>query len=141
MLEEEIVVKAIDLDVRVVKAKDSETETEKLIIEFTPFLRSRVARYSARYDEYQRDTLFSTAMLAFHEAILNFNIEMGRFLPYAERVIRSRIIDNIREMNRKEGNTIPLFEDNDELNSAESPAIREISMRKYEADLRQEMLA
>jgi len=128
------------LDDRAVDAKKSEAETEKLIIEFTPFLRNQVARYSARYDEYQREALFSTAMMAFYEAITNYNAEKGHFFPFADRVVRSRIIDHIRITNRDEGKTVSLDDEDEEQKSAQSAAISEISMRNYNATRRNEML-
>jgi len=140
MLEEERVEKTTDLDNRVVEAKKSEYEIEQLITEFTPYLHGQVARYSARYDKYQRDTLFSYAMSAFFEAITNYDAEKGRFFPFADRVVRSRIIDAIRELSRNEGKTVSLDDEDEEQKTAQSAAIREISMRNYEAERRQEML-
>lgn len=138
---EDIEERAADLDHRAVTAKESDIEAEKLIIEFKPFLRSQVAKYSVRFDEYQSDALFSAAMSAFYEAIKNYDIGRGRFFPYADRVVRSRIIDSIREFSRHEGKTVSLDEEDDEQLSAQSAVITEISMRNFEAERRREMLA
>jgi len=128
------------LDVRVIEAQKSELEAEKLIVEFTPFLRRQVARYSTRNDEHQCDALFSVAMSAFYEAITSFNADKGRFFPFVDRVIRLRIIDHIREISRHEGRTVSLSEDDDDQQSAQSAVISEISMRSYKEKRRQEML-
>jgi len=141
MVDEEKIYKAVDLDGRVVEARSSEIEAERLIVEFTPFLRRQVTRYSTRYDEYQRDALFSVAMSAFYEAISSFEAEKGRFFPFAERVVRLRIIDHIRELSRHEGKFVSLYDDDEQQQSAQSAAISEISMRNYEESQRQEMLA
>ena len=130
-----------DLDHRADAAKESEDEAEKLITEFKPFLRSQVARYSTRFDEHQREDLFSVAMSAFYEAITNFDSNRGRFFPYADRVVRSRIIDSIREITKHEGKTVSLSDDDDEQQLAQSAVISEISMRNYAAQRRREMLA
>jgi len=139
-LEEEKLERANTLDDRAVEAKESEAETEKLIIEFTPFLRNQVARHSLRYDEYQSDSLFSAAMRGFYEAIMNYDAAKGHFFPFADRVVRSRIIDHIRAESRNEGMTVSLDEEDEEQKTAQSAAITEISMRNYEAGRRQEML-
>jgi len=139
-LEEEKLEVASNLDDRAVEAKGSEAETEKLIIEFTPFLRNQVARHSSRYDEYQSDSLFSAAMMGFYEAIMNYDTAKGHFFPFADRVVRSRIIDHIRAANRNEGMTVSLDDEDEDQKTAQSAAIAEISMRNYDASRRQEML-
>ena len=141
MFEEETVEKAADLDERVVLAKDSESEAEKLILDYTPFLRSRAARYSLQDKEDLRDALFSVAMSAFYEAIQSYDDEKGHFFPFANRVIRARIIDYIRTSSKHEGRTVPLETDDDELRSAQSSAINMISMRNYDEERRRERLA
>ena len=141
MIDEKRVEKADDLDRRAVLAGKSEEEAEKLIVEFTPYLRGRVSRYSAKYDEYQRDALFSTAMSAFYEAVSKFDAEKGRFFPFADHVIRMRLIDNIREITRHEGKTVSLDDNKDEGESAGAAAINMISMRNYEAERRREQIA
>ena len=139
-MEEEKLERASNLDDRAVEAKNSEAETEKLIIEFTPFLRNQVARHSSRYDEYQCESLFSAAMMGFYEAIKNYDSAKGHFFPFADRVVRSRIIDHIRTSSKNEGMTVSLDEEDEEQKMAQSAVIAEISMRNYDAQRRQEML-
>ena len=141
MDDEEKIVKAADLDDRVTEAKKSEVEAEKLIIEFTPFLHRQVARYSSRNDEHKSEAIFSVAMSAFYEAIMSFDAERGRFFPFADRVIRLRIIDCIRDMSRHEGKTVSLSDDDEEQQAAQSAAISEISIRNFKEERRREMLA
>jgi len=74
--------KAVDLDDRVVLAKESEAETENLILEYKPFLHSRVAKYSGRLADHAREDLFSVSMLAFHEAIQSYDKEKAIFFPW-----------------------------------------------------------
>ena len=140
VFEEEILEKPVNLNQRAISAKTSEAEAKALIEEFMPFLRGRVAKYSARHDEYTREDLLSTAMMAFYEAVRSYDAEKGHFYPFANRVVCARIIDNIRKISKHEGKTISLNED-DEQPFTESSAINVISMRKYEADRRRELLA
>ncbi|MCL1982255.1 MAG: sigma-70 family RNA polymerase sigma factor [Clostridiales bacterium] len=128
------------LDTRAVSAKEIKDEMEGLIEEFSPFMHSRVAKYSMRTDYDRREELFSTALMAFYEAIQRYEIEKGHFFPFANRVVCTRIIDHIRKIYRHEGQTVSLDEDASEQPTAQSTAVEEISVRAYTADRRQEML-
>jgi len=143
MFEQEKLEKVAGLDERAITAKDSAAETEKLIIEFKPFLRSRVARYCARFDEHTREDFFSSAMIAFHEAIQSYDGSKGHFFPFADRVVCARIIDHIRKLSRHEGKTVSMdWEDDDEgQQSAQGAAISKISMQDYNEGRRRERLA
>jgi len=142
MLGQESIEKAAGLDERVLLAKTSAIEAEKLISEFKPFLRSRVARYSSRYDEHLQEDIFSVAMLAFHEAIQSFDSEKGHFFPLADRIVCVRIIDQIRKINRHEGKTVSIDEidDDEEHSSAQSKTISIISIQNYNESRRREQL-
>jgi len=134
-------IKAASLDERAVAAKQSELETNALIKEFMPFLHGRAAIYSAQYNEHLREDLLSAAMMAFYEAIRNYDAEKGHFFPFANRVIRARIIDSIRKTNQHGGKTVSLDEDDFEQPPAQSTAIREASLRNYSAELRRQFMA
>ncbi|MDR2956627.1 MAG: hypothetical protein LBU61_00395 [Coriobacteriales bacterium] len=136
----EVVEKAADLDSRAVAAKSSEVAAEQLIRDFKPYLLGLAARYSPHYDEYQREEFYSTAMIAFYEAIQNYDASKGHFFPFAERVTRSRIIDSIRKIYRSEGKTVPLDNDDDEQTSAQSSAVEEISISQFLMASRQQLL-
>ncbi|MCL1975191.1 MAG: hypothetical protein FWG61_03395 [Firmicutes bacterium] len=136
----EIIEKAAVLDDRVMKAKESEYEMEQLIKDFGPFLQSRVAKYSLRSDYERREELFSVAMIAFYEAIKNFDAAKGHFFPFANRVICTRIIDQIRTIYRHEGKTVYLEENVDGESTSQSAAMEQIAFRTYYADQKQEKL-
>ena len=138
---EENVVQAASLDSRVVAAKQSESETEKLIEEFRPFLNARVTRYSSNADWDRREDLMSLAMMAFYEAIQKYDVDKGHFFPFVNRVVRARLIDGLRQLYKNEEQSVPLEEDDDEQFSSNSSAINEISMRFYDIQRRQESLA
>ncbi|MCL1974710.1 MAG: hypothetical protein FWG61_00945, partial [Firmicutes bacterium] len=118
----EVVEKTAFLDDRAVAAKLSEEAMNRLIEDFKPFLKGCVAKYSRRYDENQRDELFSSAMLAFFEAIKSYDAAKGHFFPFANRVVNKRIIDHIRKIYRQEGKTVSFDETNAEQQSAQSAA-------------------
>jgi len=138
----EVIEKATSLDDRVTAARQSADELERLIVEFQPFLRARVAKYSQHQDMSRREELFSTAVLAFYESIQSYAREKGHFFPFANRVISKRIIDHLRKIYKHEGKTTPL-EGNEDVQgtSAQSVAIENISWKLYEKQRRQELLA
>ena len=126
---------AAGLDERAAAAKDSKEAIEKLIEDFRPFLQARAAKYSINSDGDRRDELFSTAMVAFYESVRNYDILKGHFFPYAQRVVRARMIDHIRGIYRNEGNTVPLdpiSDDEDNEQATESPVAIELSIRSYD---------
>jgi len=136
----EIIEKAASLDERAIMAKQSEGETERLIEDFRPFMNARVTKYSSWSDANQREEMFSIAMMAFYESIRKYDSSKGHFFPFANRVVSERIIDYIRSIYRHEGRTVPLEEDDDERPSAQSTVLKEISVRSYDAQRRQEYL-
>ena len=140
MNEEETIEQPKSLDERAKLAKQSEAEVKKLIEEFMPFLHGRVARYSARLEEYLQEDLFSSAMMAFYEAIQSYDAEKGHFFPFANRVVSARLIDQIRKIRRHEGKTVPLNIDDEEPQFSQTSAINVLSMRNYDAERRREQL-
>ena len=131
----------ISLDDRVIKAKQSEQETTRLLEEFMPFLDARVAKYSSQADADKRDKLQSVAMMAFYEAIQKYDMLKGHFFPFANRVIRARFFDTLRKIYKNGEPTISLDASDDGQPNTQSAAINKISMQAYEARRRQEMLA
>ena len=133
----EVIEKADQLDDRAVAAKQSKDEADKLIEAFKPFLYGKAAKYSLADDEYQREEMFSVAMIAFYESIQSYNSEKGHFFPFANDVVSKRIIDYIRKIYRNDGKTTPLEDQDSEKSSAQSDAIGKMSMQIYTAQRRQ----
>jgi len=138
---DDIIEVAVSLDDRASTAKHSKDETERLIEEFMPFLNARANRYSSRLEQSQRDDLFSAAMMAFYEALQNYDISKGHFFTFANHVVTDRIIDCIRSNERKKILSVPLEEDDDDKNMAQSSELSEISFRIYKEHRTQESLA
>ena len=118
------------LDNRAVAAKQSSAETERLIEEFRPLLNSRVGRYAPESDLEKREELFSAAMAAFYEAIRKFDPGLGHFAPFADRVVRLRVADALRNIRKHEGKTVSLDEIDDSGSTDKTDAV---SMREYNA--------
>ena len=137
----ETVDQAASLDDRALIAKQSKNEMERLIEEFKPFLHSRTVKYSSKLDPGYHEELFSTSMMAFYEAVQNYDFAKGHFIPFANRVVCDRIIDHIRRIDKQKVPTVSLDEEDEEQLSAQSLAISEVSIRAYETKCRQESLA
>jgi len=131
-----------NLDSRVVMARQSSDDMNRLIADFVPFLHASVAKYSMQNSTYHRQEMFSTAMRAFHEAIQKYDIEKGHFPPFANRIVSERIIDYIRMIYRHEGKTVPLEENNatEEDQRPLRTIEEEISIRLHDAEYKQELL-
>jgi len=139
---EEVIGSAASLDERATAAKQSKEEMEHLIQDFHPFLRAFAAKYSQQQNKDRREELFSTAVLAFYESIQSYTAEKGHFFPFAKHVISKRIVDHLRKIYKHTGKTIPLEGDEDERGvSAQSKAVENVSLRLYETQRRQELMA
>jgi RNA polymerase sigma factor len=91
----------------VARAQWDKAARERLIERFTPFVLRATTRTVGRYVRLGEDDEVSVALMAFNEAIDRFDPERsGNFLPFAETVIKRRLIDHYRrEGQRRE---IPL---------------------------------
>ena len=136
----EILETVAGLDERAAAAKDAAEATESLISDFRPFLHSRAVRYTKQNDNQLQEELFSTAMMAFYEAIQSYDITKGHFFPFADRVVCERIIDNLRKFRRGEENTVPLGDEDDENLFTYSNAVEQVSVRMYENERSRERL-
>jgi RNA polymerase sigma factor len=75
-----------------IKGGDDE-ERENFIDEYTPFIIKCITKVTNRYIEIENDDEFSIGLEAFNEAINKYEFTKGSFIGYAERVIKSRVID------------------------------------------------
>jgi RNA polymerase sigma factor len=98
---------------------------------------ARIAsRAVGRYVEAGRDDEVSIALMAVDEAISHFDPARGtRFLPFAERVIRRRLIDHLRRRGRTETPFSALALE-DEEGQAQVPALnrRSLALADEEAE-------
>ena len=133
--------KSAILNNRAITAKQSETEAGILIDEFMPFLNARVSRYTAQFSGHMRDDALSVSMIALHEAIQKYDIEKGHFFPFADRVVRARIIDHIRKVSRQERNQVSLDAEDEYGQSTQANAVNIISIRNYDEEQRRARIA
>ncbi len=81
----------------VLRAKKDNNITEKLIEQFKPFIASIIQKKIGKYLEYGVDDELSIGLIAFNEAIKNYDINKGKFLSFARLVIINRLIDYYRK--------------------------------------------
>ena len=91
-----------DMNQLVEEARRDENKMNQLLKDYEFFIlkcaRNTVNRFVDRSDDE-----WSIALSGFHEAVMSYSSEKGRFLSYAELVIKRRIIDNIRKEARHSG--------------------------------------
>lgn len=97
-------------------------ERNKLIKDYMPFVVNKISLVTNRYIEKENDEELLVGLEAFNEAIDRFDPSKGKFLTYAELIIRSRVMDFIRK-ERKHKKDVPIesmsdFEDKKPLEDA-----------------------
>lgn len=93
------------LDERVLRIQQDKDDINALIQEYEPFIRSTAYKCTGKTSATIGDEI-SIAMMAFAEAVDKYDQKKGRFLTFAQWVIRRRIIDHQRS--QRDGNTVPL---------------------------------
>jgi RNA polymerase sigma factor len=88
------------VDSRAVLAKDDPRVFEDLVVDYRPYILSCASRVCMRRIDPDNDEEFSTAMLAFYEAVRQYDPERGSFLSFVRSVIRTRLIDGFRSAGR-----------------------------------------
>ncbi|MDR1815584.1 MAG: hypothetical protein LBR00_02740 [Clostridiales Family XIII bacterium] len=90
----------------VVRGKEDEADrTETLIVGNKAFIIGCVRKYAYAPDAAKFDELVSVGLSAFHEALRTYDVAKGHFYPFAEMIIRRRLIDETRR-HAKDGNVI-----------------------------------
>jgi len=131
-----------DLNQRVIDSRDDKAKTEQLIEEYKPFIASVVQKHLGRYVEYGVDDELSIALLAFHEAIMKYDLNKGNFLSLARVTIKHRLIDYFRRENRNKPSTISIEQEREDIDNeaqdlSENQAIKDFQERQIR-DLRKE---
>ena len=85
-----------NLTERIAKIQQGNEDINALILEYLPFIKSAVYKTTKRHVDDASDE-FSVGLLAFNEAIKQYNAGKGQFLSFASWVIRRRVIDHIRK--------------------------------------------
>lgn len=88
------------LERRVRLAKTDPGEADRLITEYQPFVAKTVRDHIGSFVSQENSDEFSIALVAFHEAIMAYDSKKGKFLSFAARIIRLRLIDHYRSQHR-----------------------------------------
>ena len=139
--EKEVVIKPNDLDARALSAKESEIEMEKLLFDFKPFFAHTALKYAIRASSEHKDELFNVAQMGFYEAVKGFDRAKGHFFPFAKLVVRNSIIDHVRKIYKKKGETISLDDDCESEGKPLSKLLGKVSLERYDSDMRQKKIA
>lgn len=121
-----------ELDQIILDARATDYGLDKLIEENKSYVQSRVLRYAPNTDLFERDDLYSIALLAFYEAVRAYSPDKGHFYPFADVVLHRRLIDELRRSSRSDAELVIL--DNIEEESGESIPIQSASLDNYERD-------
>ena len=94
--------KDMDIDRIALEAKASEEALNNLIETQKSWILRQCADTTHRYIT-DSDDEWSTALLAFHEAVQNYDEDKGSFPAFASVVIKRRLLDEIRAQWRRKG--------------------------------------
>lgn len=125
------------MDVRAELAAKQESEAERLIEEYRPYLVRCASRY-ANTASGNHDELYGQAMMAFYEAIKSYDRAKGHFFTFANHVVRLRMIDYVRKLYRNMENTLSLEDEGED--SPQTEAMAKAGMAKYREQLKQSAL-
>lgn len=127
------------LNETIMEIQDGHEELENdLIKQYIPFIRKTTAKVCKRYISTTEDDEYSIALIAFSEAIRQYSPEKGSsFLSFASLVIRRRVIDYIRQEQRRR---TPISIDYTETDKENMENVAEVhaSVQEYENMLENE---
>ncbi|MFZ5351196.1 MAG: RNA polymerase sigma-I factor [Bacillota bacterium] len=108
------------LNDKVVRIKFNADEKNSFIQDYKPFIAASVEKCIGRYVVYGYDDELSIGLIAFEEAIRQYEPSKGSFLAFANTVIKRRLIDYYRKEKRHQNivyinDSINDSEDNDEV--------------------------
>lgn len=96
----------MDINDRVYAAKSDDLEREKLISDYTPFIKKQLSQLTNKYIDDRNSDELSIGLIAFNEAIDIYDSMKGSFLSFSGILIKRRLIDYLRKNHIE--NTIPL---------------------------------
>ncbi|HBQ63772.1 MAG TPA: RNA polymerase sigma-I factor [Clostridiales bacterium] len=95
------------LDVQAAKSRGNKNLQDRLIRQYWSYIAACASRATGRYLS-ETDEEMSIALLAFHEALEQYDPEKGSFLTFARGVIHRRLIDHYRKEQRQHRHETPL---------------------------------
>jgi RNA polymerase sigma factor len=103
------------LDESIIIAKENIHIRNELIEKYKPFVASTIQKKIGRYVEYGIDEELSIGLIAFNEAIDNYDKNKGGFLSFAKIVVHRRLIDYLRKKQSNKDKIINEKEDKDKV--------------------------
>jgi RNA polymerase sigma factor len=94
----------VNLNETVKELQINNNERSQFIESHIPFIIGKVTKVTNRYISKESDDEFIIGLNAFDEAINRFDPDKGNFLPYADKVIRSRVTDFLRKEHKHHEN-------------------------------------
>ncbi|HAE43277.1 MAG TPA: RNA polymerase subunit sigma [Clostridiales bacterium] len=98
----------------VMLVQNGEMDVNRFIIKYKPFIYASIYQFNGRFIV-DGDELTTIGMMAFVEALENYETRRGSFYNYSKLVIRSRLIDYHRKMSKLTDNEILMTENESEL--------------------------
>lgn len=116
-----------DINQRVLEIRVNHEELNGFMEEFKPFVISTAEKTLNRYIDCKNDEEWSVALLAFNEAIQNYEIQKGSFLAFSKMVIKARLIDYYRKESKHKNMLYisKVLEEDEEIDLSEKQAIEE----------------
>ena len=122
-----------ELTARIERAKKEKPALNTLLREYMPFIKKCVA--AVFFKNQSKEDNLSCAMLAFSVSVQTYSGESGAFVPYAQTLIRNRLINEANKERRIQKHRAPPDEE------SETPSWESgIARRNYETTLEQENL-
>jgi RNA polymerase sigma factor len=94
------------LNEKVVRIKFSKEDTNSFIQDYKPFIAATVEKCIGKYVVYGQDDELSIGLMAFEEAIKQYEKGKGSFLSFAQTVIKRRLIDYYRKEKKHKDATL-----------------------------------
>lgn len=78
------------------KAKSNDVFRDDFIKKYMPFIIKTISKTTGRYVQVENDRYLTISLIAFNDAINAYEIGKGKFVNYAEKIIKNRITDEMR---------------------------------------------
>ncbi|MDQ2086395.1 hypothetical protein RBH29_08125 [Herbivorax sp. ANBcel31] len=102
---------SIDLTIKKITSDDDKSLREKLICEFTPFIKKEVTSFTKKLFRIENTYEFSVALLAFNESIDYYSETKNiSFLDFSSLLIKKRLLDYVKFNDTKKVSFISNFE-------------------------------
>jgi RNA polymerase sigma factor len=118
-----------ELQNEVMEVKEGRKDINILIDKYQPFIFSTINEFKGGYIDESSD-LSTIGMLAFKEAVENFDPDKGNFYSFAKKIIKLRLIDNYRKNKKVKEKEKAIYEDSEYKNKL-GRIQQEHSVEKY----------